>query len=160
MSEQMNHKNLIIGVGGAGTNFLSTAQELSIPNTILLGMESIEDLLQNEEFLIAAEKVFIVGSFGAPDKTSAFYITESILSRIKESNKKIHLIIILPFLFEGRKRRELSMDRVKIMQDLGYEVLTFDNQSMVHTVDLKTTSLKDGFKILDKNICNKIAELL
>jgi len=159
MLESILNKNLIIGAGGAGTIFLDTAKEQHFADTDYLSIKSEADVNNNSNFLQTAERIFIVGSFASPNPNSAFYLTESVLEKVDLSSQKVYLLIILPFKFEGSKRRELSFSRIKKFYDLKYRILVFDNQDMIYNRDAETPLL-DSFERLYKNICLKITEFM
>lgn len=159
MFPAINCKNLIIGVGGAGSVFLDTAIRQNFSDTACLGIKSEEDVMINSEQICAAEKIFIVGSFASPNLKSAYNFTESILAKTTNSAQKIYFMIILPFKFEGNKRRELSFSRIKKLSELNYPIMAFDNQDLVNSYD-DETPLTDAFEMGYQKICGKIYEFM
>jgi len=159
MQEQVTNKNLIIGAGGAGSIFLETARALDFGDMAYLSIKSEDDVQRNTEQMLAAERIFIVGSFASPNINSAYNFTESVLAKIDLSSQKVYLFVILPFKFEGSKRRELSFSRIQKFYDLKFQILVFDNQDMIYSGDAETPLL-DSFEFSYQRICAKIAEFM
>lgn len=152
------YKNIILGLGGAGSRFIESVCYHPLPDTLYHGIKSILDFEAIEDITCDVDKIFIVTSFASDNSNSAYKLAETILPKISIPLKRICFLVFLPFEFEGKQKRKRSYERLTRFHTLGYNMLAFDNQELLQEQNSQLSFL-ESFKKFYQDIHNKIAEL-
>ena len=174
-------KDIIIAVGGAGINMLKTIYD-NVDSKIhhktrftAIGYNP-EKLAEfaDEKFelywlerdtedhdmalFIGTEKTILIGGLGG--RTVNYLLPYTIEVAQDFGRQDIHAIVTLPFLFEGKeKRNDAEQVLLQIQEKIGINnVIVFNNESLINNhPDL---NYFDAFKLSDKEVCDIVKSIL
>lgn len=133
-------KKLIIGFGGVGLNFLQGQKELLGEHFALVAMSddaktleccnvqnklSIEsDFEELDKYLIIAKSIVILNGLGGGSSKSLLPL---ILYMKKKYDLEIQVILIKPFSWEARLKKELADEVICQLDQIGIKYKIYDN---------------------------------
>ncbi len=139
-------KVTIIGLGGAGINFLNSLRKKELDNLDLkllpLEDENIDKNLIEKE-IIKDSKVFVV--FGVGSNIEKYLLLSDILNQL---NLTSSYIVLKPFSFEAKTKLQQFENIVEKFKDKSLKIIENDIiQSLGDNL-----SIKDGFENIDNEI--------
>jgi cell division protein FtsZ len=96
--------------------------------------------VENEILKYAHDKSDVVITVGLGGCTGT-YAFSSIANLLKKHSKKVTLVAVFPFSFEGERRRLAEEEFAAFKDSTNINVITFDNDSMARNL-----SVTDGFR--------------
>ncbi len=106
---------------------------------------ALEDTEKLLEVLHGSDMVFITTGLGGGTGTGATPIVANLAS---ELGALVVAVVTKPFLFEGRKRREVAEMGLRELRECVDTVISIPNERLLSTVD-RNTSLQSAFLIAD-----------
>ena len=139
-------KVTIIGLGGAGINFLNSLRKKELKNLDLkllpIEDENIDKNLIEKE-VIQDSKVFVV--FGVGSNIEKYLLLSDILNQL---NLTSSYIVLKPFSFEAKTKLQQFENIVEKFKDKSLKIIENDIiQSLGDNL-----SIKDGFENIDNEI--------
>ena len=173
---QKENKNLpitIIGIGGCGGNVVnyiskkggitadyivcdSDEQALNrwkITNKLLMNSQNREEIVR--KILDIQEddtrNIIIIAGLGGE--------AVKLLTSIRRGSKRIHLLLVRPFAFEGEKRNRRAYSTLWLLEHMPFRnIKTFNNETMMQLhPDME---LKEAFKLIDDQIHATVGQIV
>ena len=139
-------KVTIIGLGGAGINFLNSLRKKELDNLDLkllpIEDENIDKNLIEKE-IIKDSKVFVV--FGVGRNIEKYLLLSDILNQL---NLTSSYIVLKPFSFEAKTKLQQFENIVEKFKDKSLKII--ENDIIKSLGD--NSSIKDGFENIDNEI--------
>ena len=161
-------KKLIIGFGGVGLNFLQGQKELLGEHFALVAMSddaktleccnvqnklSIEsDFEELDKYLIIAKSIVILNGLGGGSSKSLLPL---ILYMKKKYDLEIQVILIKPFSWEARLKKELADEVICQLDQIGIKYKIYDNNELLE-ITQDGMQVQEAFRQMDKKICEYI----
>lgn len=161
-------KKLIIGFGGVGLNFLQGQKELLGEHFALVAMSddaktleccnvqnklSIEsDFEELDKYLIIAKSIVILNGLGGGSSKSLLPL---ILYMKKKYDLEIQVILIKPFSWEARLKKELADEVICQLDQIGIKYKIHDNNELLE-ITQDGMQVQEAFRQMDKKICEYI----
>lgn len=157
----------IIGIGGAGCNFLYACQSTDILppasgwTTELIGMkakhETVNEFIATfSAWLFDADVVVLVAGLGGETSSSLM----PVMARLtRAAGAFTTAAAIMPFDFEGAWRTRISVSALRQLEQEADLVMQFSNQTLIDSLGDHVTQA-EFFAIQDKNIARNIGDLL
>lgn len=161
-------KKLIIGVGGFGLNFLRGEKELLSEQFSLVAMSNnaktleycnVENKLNIEsnfegldEYLSIAKSIVILNGLGGSSSKSLLLL---IVYIYKKYDLEIQVILIKPFSWEARLKKEIADGVICELDAIGIKYKIYDNNELLK-ITQDGVPIQETFKRMDKQICEYI----
>lgn len=112
----------------------------------LRGAKAAEDSLEPLSRLVqAADMVFIVSGLGSGTATGA----APVVARLARQTGALTIgLVTLPFTFEGRRRMQIAVDGLKILQDQLDTLIVIRADRLLKT-DTRHATVQDAFRTID-----------
>ena len=140
-------KVTIIGLGGAGINFLNSLRKKELENLDLkllpIEDENIDKNLIEKE-IIKDSKVFVV--FGVGSNIEKYLLLSDILNQL---NLTSSYIVLKPFSFEAKTKLQQFENIVEKFKDKSLKII--ENDIIIKSLG-DNLSIKDGFENIDNEI--------
>ena len=135
-------KVTIIGLGGAGINFLNSLRKKELDN-LDLKLLPIEDENIDKNLIEKDSKVFVV--FGVGRNIEKYLLLSDILNQL---NLTSSYIVLKPFSFEAKTKLQQFENIVEKFKDKSLKII--ENDIIKSLGD--NLSIKDGFENIDNEI--------
>ena len=135
-------KVTIIGLGGAGINFLNYLKKKELDN-LDLKLLPIEDENIDKNLIEKDSKVFVV--FGVGSNIEKYLLLSDILNQL---NLTSSYIVLKPFSFEAKTKLQQFENIVEKFKDKSLKII--ENDIIKSLGD--NLSIKDGFENIDNEI--------
>lgn len=113
-------------------------------------LESYEDLVR---VLEGADVVFVGAGLGGGTGTGAAPIIAKIA---KEAGALTIAVVTMPFLFEGKKRRNLAEDGLNELKNESDCIIVIPNDKLLSIIDPKM-GIKESFKVVDSILARAVS---
>lgn len=114
--------------------------------------EEDRELITNT--LRGADMVFITAGMGGGTGTGSAPIVAKIA---KELGCLTVAVVTTPFEFEGKVRMRQAREGLEKLKNEVDSMIVIPNEQLYKTVDTKTTSVKDSFRMADEVLCQGVA---
>lgn len=179
---EIDRKDIIIAIGGAGANILKTVydktdetfhqktrftiadydpeklSEFKDENFELYWLDKNNPEDHDISLFIGTEKTILIAGLGG---NTADYLLPYTIEVAKDFGKvDVKAIVTLPFKIEGEKRREEALTTLETLKEkLGEDnVIVFDNEKLLK--ENKELTFFDAFKFIDKQIIDSIKDAI
>ena len=111
---------------------------------------------QIKALISGAETLVLYSCLGGGLGTGALPVVARIA---KEMGINTHVIVTLPFIFEGHKRSFRAIMCVEENKEFFEDITVINNDDLLNKLEQPTT-LRNAFKIIDEVIINKIRDII
>ena len=158
-------KNLVIGIGGCGNNIVNFIASKANSSLVTLSVQkdlqalhisdadfklnTLDRAFEDRLNILAskADKIFIIAGLGG---STGSYYCKYIAKLLFERNIQFNILVNIPFLFEGNRRKELANETLEDLNRYTSNIFIINDQKIE----------MEDFKKLDNYLYQEIVRLV
>ncbi len=186
-TKKLCKNSFLLGIGGGGCNILSDILKkdkkfkylyINSDTKTLLHKKNILTLQNNDlgcggdaecgkklitsnvvyelsKTLPKDKKIFLLTTLGGGVGSGA---TISIAKLLKSLAFDFHIVVLLPFSFEGKKRMQTAQESLKKLQEITQNISIIENAKILRKIE-KKSSIRESFQMISDDVLKTILDV-